>query len=122
MGKYEERLKKVVEEPGFKRLFHGTCKDCGEKIWSVGEQIDVEKGVIKAMFLCNCGAKYKQTVYSRESKGGYRYMQGLVTDVTIKGKRYRVIRTYKGLYLVTKGGVKVRKVNKGDTNVKYEDD
>lgn len=48
MGQYEERLSKVVNEPGFKRLFYGECKNCGKNIWSVREQIDVDKGVIKA--------------------------------------------------------------------------
>lgn len=111
MGQYEERLSKVVNEPGFKRLFYGICRDCGKKIWSVGEQIDVDKGVIKALFICNCGAKFKKTVYTRNEKGGYRYMQGLVTDVTINGKKQRVIKAYKGIYKVTPNGVKV-KLNK----------
>lgn len=116
MGEYEKRLKKVVEQPGFKRLFYGKCKDCGKEIWSIGEQINVDKGTIKALFVCNCGARYKQTVYSRESRGGYKYMQGLVTDVTLKGKPYRVIRAYKGLYLVTDKGIKVKKAHKEDKN------
>ena len=112
MGQYEKRLNKVVSEPGFKRLFYGECKNCGKNIWSVGETIDIESGTIKAMFICNCGAKYKQTVYSRESKGGYKYQQGLVTDVTLKGKKYRVIRTLKALYFCTEDGIKVKKLNK----------
>lgn len=109
---YEERLKKVVEEKGFKRLFYGTCKDCGAKIWSIGEQIDVEKGVIKALFVCNCGAKYKQTVYSRGKKGGYRCSQGLVVDMDINGKSRRVIQGYDGIYLVTENGIKCKKRKK----------
>ena len=114
MGKYEERLKKVVEEPGFKMLFHGKCKNCGARIWSIDEQIDIESGTIKAMFLCNCGAKYKQVVYTREKKGGYKYEQGLVTDMKIKGKNTRIIRARSGLYMVTSTGVKVKKGNKND--------
>ena len=114
MGRYEERLKKVVDETGFKRLFHGKCKNCGERIWSVGEQIDIDTGTIKAMFICNCGAKYKQVVYSREKKGGYKYEQGLVTDMKIKGKSVRIIRAQSGLYRVTANGVKVKKGNKND--------
>lgn len=113
MGKYEERLKKVVEEPGFKRLFHGTCKNCGKKIWSVDETIDIDNGTIKACFMCNCGAKYKQVVYTREKKGGYRYEQGLVTDMKIKGKNVRIIRAGSGIYRVTSEGVK-RKGHKND--------
>ena len=116
MGRYEKKLKEVVEEPGFKRLFYGTCKDCGKKIWSIGEQIDVDKGTIKALFMCNCGAKFKQTVYTRGRKGGYRYIQGLVTDYSNRGKKYRVIRSIKGMYLVTDNGVKVKKFKKGEEN------
>lgn len=108
MGQYEDRLSKVVNEPGFKRLFYGECKNCGKKIWSVGEQIDVEKGVIKALFLCNCGAKFKRIVYTRDEKGGYKYPQGLVTDVTINGKKQRVIKSHKGLFKVTPEGIKVK--------------
>ncbi len=112
MGRYEKKLKEVVDEPGFKRLFYGTCKDCGKKIWSIGEQIDVENGKIKALFLCNCGAKFKQTVYDRNHKGGYRYCQGLVTDMSIKGKKRRVINSKDGVYLVTPEGVKVKRHKK----------
>lgn len=113
MGKYEEKLSEVVNAPGFKRLFHGECKKCGKQIWSVGEEIDVEQGVIKALFICNCGAKYKQTVYSRENpKKGYRYTQGLVTDTTIQGKKRRIIQTLDSMYLVTPEGIKVKKKKK----------
>lgn len=112
MGVYEERLSKVVNEPGFKRLFYGECKHCGKKIWSIGEQIDIESGTIKALFVCNCGAKFRRVVYSREHKGGYRYPQGLVTDITIKGKLHRIIRAQSGLYMVSPEGIKVKKAKK----------
>lgn len=109
MGEYEKRLYKVVNSPGFKRLFLGECKNCGKKIWSIGEEIDVDKGTIKAKFLCNCGAKYKKTMYSREHKHGYACQQGLVSDMMIKGKSYRVIHSLSGIYLVTPKGIKVKK-------------
>lgn len=112
MGIYEETLKKVVEEPGFRRLFLGTCKDCGKKIWSVDEFIDPDKGVIKARFLCNCGTKFQQTVYDREKKGGYRYQQGLVSDMVINGKSRRVIRGNGATYIVTNKGIKCKKDRK----------
>lgn len=112
MGIYEKTLRKVVEDPGFKRLFLGTCKDCGKEIWSIDEFIDPDKGVIKARFLCNCGAKFQQTVYCRDKKGGYRYQQGLVTDATVKGKPCRVIRGNHATYIVTDDGIKCKKDRK----------
>ena len=112
MGIYEERLKKVVDEPGFRRLFLGKCKNCGKEIWSIDEFIDTEKGVIKARFLCNCGARFQQTVYDREHKGGYRYQQGLVSDMMVNGKSRRVIRGNGITYIVTKDGIKCKRDRK----------
>lgn len=101
MGVYEKRLYATVNKPGFCRLFLGECKECGTKIWSVGEDIDLETGRIKARFLCNCGAKYKQTVYSRGHNSTYRYQQGIVDDMTMKGKKCRIIRTLNYIYFPT---------------------
>lgn len=110
MGKYEKKLYDTVNKDGFIRLFHAKCKECGKPIWSVGEQIDIDTGTIKALFLCNCGAKYKKVVYDREHKGGYRYQQGLVDDMTVKGKKVRAIKTYHEIYLPTPEKVLVKKI------------
>lgn len=109
MGVYEKRLKESVSEEGFKRLFYSPCRNCGKMIWSIDEEIDVEAGKIKALFLCNCGAKFKRTVYSRESKGGYKCIQGIVQDVTIKGVNHRVISSVRGTFLVTDKGIRVKR-------------
>ncbi len=112
MGVYEERLKSFVDEEGFKRTFYGPCKNCGKMIWSVGEEIDVDAGKIKALFLCNCGAKFKRTVYARGTKGGYKCIQGIVTDIKLKGKPYRAIDSVRGIYIVTDKGIKVKRTKK----------
>lgn len=101
MGRYEKELYKTVSTPGFKRLFLGECKGCGKRIWSIDEDIDTETGKIKAKFICNCGEKYRQTVYSRGKGKTYRYEQGVVDDILFKGKKVSVIRTLHYLYLPT---------------------
>lgn len=101
MGVYEKRLYDTVSKPGFKRLFYGKCKECGARIWSIDEDIDIETGRIKAKFICNCGAKFRQTVYSRGHQTTYRYQQGIVDDMVIKGKKRRIIRTLDGIYFPT---------------------
>lgn len=111
MGVYEKRLYDTVSKPGFKRFFYGKCKECGARIWSIDEDIDLETGKIKAKFVCNCGAKFRQTVYSRGHKSTYRYEQGIVDDMTVKGKKCRVIRTLNYLYLPT-GEKVLRKARK----------
>jgi len=80
MALYEQRVHKYVNskgKDGFIRLFKGKCKSCGTSLFNVNEK--AEDGKITAFFLCNCGAKFKQTMYSKELSQ-YKYPQGIVKN------------------------------------------
>ena len=75
VNKYIEKLYTLINKPDPPyRLFYGTCPDCKKK--------------------------FKQVVYKRNSKKGYRYEQGIVEDYTRDKKVYRAIRTHRALYIV----------------------
>ena len=76
----------VSEKKTFVRTFYGKCKKCGVRIWSVGEDVAEDKNgnpCIKARFVCDCGAKYKEVVFKRNSKK-YKYPQALPQHIEHK--------------------------------------
>lgn len=101
-NRYIKKLHALISKPDHPyRFFHGKCPNCGKQLWSIYEEIDSITGTIKAGFLCpDCDKKFKQIVYKRNSKKGYRYEQGIVEDYTRRGKTYKAIRTYRALYIV----------------------
>lgn len=102
MGKYEEALLNYMDSKDFVRTFYGECPNCNLRIWSIGEEYDLEKGHIKAHFVCNCGKKFKKVVFSKKNKYKYRYPQGLVEylDSTTKDS-VKVIKTAHNYYTVS---------------------
>lgn len=117
VNKYTETLYALINKPDPPyRLFYGTCPDCKKKLWSIHEEVNEENGTIKAGFFCpDCKKKFKQVVYKRNSKKGYRYEQGIVEDYTRGKKVYRVIRTYRALYIVLPDKILLKMIKrKGD--------
>lgn len=95
MGLYSKSLYKFVNGYNFVRCFYGKCPECGKRIFSVGD--DVVGNKIKAKFVCDCGKKYREVVYSKDMKK-YKYPQALTE--TIKDKKFGEIKVlkFKGKY------------------------
>ena len=101
MGVYEKRLYKRVNENSFVRCFLSTCPNCEKQLWSLKEEFDTENGVIKAMFICNCGKKFKKIALDRDKKAGYKLPQSLVKELkTQKYGTQKVLTHKKKQYLV----------------------
>ena len=101
MGKngYTQRLYQFVNGKTFVRCFYGTCPQCGKHIFSIGDTVDGDK--IKAKFVCECGKKYKETVYSAEMKR-YKYPQALVYPYHDKKRgNVNTLKLYNRIYLIT---------------------
>ena len=102
MGKngYTQRLYQFVNRKGFVRCFYGTCPQCGKHIFSVGDDV-VDNNKIRAKFVCECGKKYKETVYSAEMKR-YKYPQALVYPYKDKKRgNVNTLKLYNRIYLIT---------------------
>ena len=94
---YLKTLHKFINQDRFIRCFYGECPDCGKRIFSVGD--DVVGNKIKAKFVCSCGKKYKETVYSPDL-GHYKYQQALVETIhDVKFGDIKVLK-FKGKYLL----------------------
>lgn len=99
---YNKALYDFVNSKIFVRVFYGKCPDCGKRIFSIDEYVDEDYQRIRARFLCSCGKKYTQTMLDFRQKPckGYRYPQGIVTEVYDKGKKRRYIKCKNKYYLV----------------------
>ena len=100
MSPYTKRLHKLVNDPHkFVRCFYGKCPECGQRVFSIGEQVENSK--IRAKFMCNCGKKWIETVYSKDMKK-YKYPQALVEEYRdTKRGRIKVLKDNKRIWLVT---------------------
>ena len=103
MSDYYKRLHSIVKKGGFTRLFYGKCPKCEKRIFSIGEVYDEDFNKIKAKFICPCGHKYIETMiqFNKGQNGGYKYPQGLVETIKIKGKDRPVIKMKNRYYMVT---------------------
>lgn len=90
MKSYNELLYDVVNGGNFVRSFYGVCPECGRRIWSVGEKHN-EGLSIQALFKCDCGKKYKETVYKKGCKK-YKYPQAIAKDIPTK--KYGVVKGF----------------------------
>lgn len=109
MSEYTKTLYDLINQNRFIRCFYGKCPDCGKRIFSVDEEV-VDGDKIRARFVCECGKKYKETVYSRKM-GRYRYPQALAE--TVRDKKLgliRVLRLKDRQVLVTKEKIRYRKI------------
>ena len=99
MSEYTKELNKFLNSYHFVRCFYGKCPECGKRIFSIGD--DVVGNKIKAKFICECGKKYKETVYSAE-RNKYKYPQALAE--TIRDKKLGQIKVlkFKGKYILVK--------------------
>lgn len=112
MGLYEQKLLEYMYSKDFVRTFHGKCPDCGKRIWSIGEHYDGEKHRIVAHFICNCGAEFNKTVFSKSKGYKYRYPQGIVEYLESTTKPcIKVIKQNNVIYKVTENGIKKRSLS-----------
>lgn len=114
MSDYYNKLSKLVNSGGFVRVFYGRCPKCEKNIFSIGEEYDDTTQKIKAMFICPCGYKYKETMVQFDQKlnGGYKYPQGLVEDIKVKGKVKHVIKCQNKYFMVTPEKIMSKEVTK----------
>lgn len=109
MSEYTKRLHRLVSGHGFLRCFYGECPRCGKRVFSIGEDV-VDFNSIKAKFICDCGKKWKETVYSAEL-GKYKYPQALAeTYSDPKRGDLRVLKMLDKIYLVTPDKIKSKEV------------
>lgn len=100
MSLYTKSLHRFINRNGFVRCFYGKCPECGERIFSIGDEV-IDNNKIKAKFVCECGKKYKETVYSGKLKK-YKYPQALCE--IIRDKKFgeiKVLSFRDRYYLVT---------------------
>lgn len=108
MSEYTKALHKFLNGCSFVRCFYGKCPSCGRRLFSVGD--DVVDHKIKAKFVCECGKKYKETVYS-PGTNKYKYPQALAE--TIRDKKFGEIKVlkFRGKYfLVQKDRIRSRTI------------
>lgn len=111
MSEYTKRLHKLINDYGFVRCFYGECPRCGKHVFSVGDDV-VDYSSIKAKFICDCGKKWKETVYSPEMKK-YKYMQALAeTYHDPKKGDLKVLKLGNRIYLVTPDKIKSKEVKR----------
>ena len=106
MSEYTKRLHKFINGYEFVRCFYGECPNCGKHVFSVGDDV-VDSRYIKAKFICSCGKKWKETVYSPEMKK-YKYRQALVQEY----RKKKVLRLDNKIYLVLPDKIKSKEVNR----------
>lgn len=93
---YLKNLCNFINKDRFIRCFYGKCPECEKRIFSVGD--DVINNKIRAKFVCSCGKKYKETVYSPDM-GHYKYQQALAEEIyDAKFGNIKVLK-FKGKYL-----------------------
>ena len=112
MSEYTKRLSKLINGYEFVRCFYGECPICEKHVFSIGEDVTDNNTKIKAKFVCECGKKWKETVYSRESKK-YKYRQALVEEYHDRKKgTIKVLKLGKRIYLVTPEKIMSKEVSK----------
>lgn len=100
MSDYTERLYKFINGKIFVRCFYGKCPICEKRVFSIGDDV-VNFDSIRAKFICECGKKWKETVYSPEL-GKYSYPQALVETYSDKKRgKIKVLKLMNKIYLVT---------------------
>lgn len=111
MSEYTRRLHKFVNGYEFVRCFYGECPTCGKRVFSIGDDV-VNFDSIKAKFICECGRKWKETVYSPEL-GKYLYPQALVeTYQDLRKGEVKVLRLMNKIYLVTPDKIMSKEVKR----------
>ena len=112
MSEYTKRLHKFTNSGNFVRCFYGVCPECGKRVFSIGDDV-VEDSVIKAKFICSCGMKWRETVYSRSMKK-YKYPQALVEDYYDhkSGKDVKVLKLGNKIYFPTANKILSKEVKK----------
>lgn len=111
MSEYTKRLHKFINKDGFVRTFYGECPVCGKHVFSIGDDV-VDNYAIKAKFICSCGKKWKETVYSRDMKK-YKYRQAMPEDYhDSKRGVVKVLRLSNRIYLVTPEKIMSKEVKK----------
>lgn len=100
MSVYTQKLYELVNNSHrFVRCFYGRCPDCGKRVFSIDENVVDNK--LKAKFICECGKKWVETVYSKDMKK-YKYPQALVEDYRDKKRGLvKVLKNNKKIWLVT---------------------
>lgn len=111
MSEYTMRLHALInDEHKFVRCFYGICPECGKHIFSVGEKVVEDK--IKARFICSCGKKWQETVYSKDTKS-YKYPQALVETYRDKKRgNVKVLKRLNRIWLVTPEKIFTKEVKK----------
>lgn len=100
MSEYTRRLYKFINGYEFVRSFYGECPQCGKQVFSIGDDV-VENSAIKAKFICPCGKKWRETVYSRDMKK-YKYQQAMVEDYHDRKRgMVKVLKLSDRMFLVT---------------------
>lgn len=108
MSEYTEKLYEIVNGYEFVRCFHAKCPECGEKVFSIDENIVGNK--LKAKFICDCGKKWCETVYSPRLKK-YKHQQALVEEIRDqKYGRIKVLKTVDRYYLVTPDKIRSKQI------------
>jgi len=100
MSTYTKRLYELVNNSHkFVRCFYGICPECKKRVFSIDEKVMKDK--IKARFICSCGKKWQETVYS-STMNKYKYPQALVEDYRDKKRGLvKVLKRGKRIWLVT---------------------
>lgn len=97
MSEYTKALHKFLNGYSFVRCFYGKCPSCGRRLFSVGD--DVVDHKIKAKFVCECGKKYKETVYF-PGMNKYKYPQALAETITDKKFGEIKVLKFRGKYFL----------------------
>lgn len=102
MSEYTKRLHDFINGYEFVRSFYGVCPDCGKRVFSIGDDVGDDQCSIKAKFVCECGKKWRETVYSQDI-GHYKYQQALVQDYydRKRDKTLKVLKLGNKIYLPT---------------------
>lgn len=111
-SRYVTALYKFLNSGKFIRSFKGKCPECGAELWSVGD--DVVDNRIKAKFICDCGKKYKEVVYSPKMKK-YKYTQAVGVDFDTSKGVVKVLKHFDDYYrpVPAKGKVLVKRKKRG---------
>lgn len=111
MSDYTRRLHKFINGFEFVRCFYGKCPVCGKRVFSIGDDV-VNFEYIKAKFICDCGKKWKETVYSSDL-GKYKYPQALVEKYYDNHRgEVNVLRLMNKIYLVTPDKIMSKEVKR----------
>lgn len=107
MSIYTESLYKFINGKIFVRCFYGKCPECGKHIFSIGDDV-IKNYAIKAKFMCECGKKWKETVYSRRLKH-YKYNQAVVIKYKDSKDTINVLKLNDIIFKVTPEKIKPEK-------------